>query len=208
LVSALQITAELTKRLVEGDLSLDFCCFVLALRQTQEPSGPALFASKTSLQEPYQSNAPPTVIGSTDHRKFQTRTGPCCQPQPPAPPPPSRPQPSPAPPQLHTQPSTAPHPNQQYHQNLYILQIIINEIQNKLDKLLHYMEKNKIHIAAIQETKLTSKSKLRSTPNFTLIRNDQDKYKGGVVAFLIHNHIPFHQVRCPTSPSPRGINYL
>ena len=64
MVSELQITADLTKSLVEDDIGLGFCCFVLALRQTQDPSGPALFAPKTSLQELYQSDAPPTVIGS------------------------------------------------------------------------------------------------------------------------------------------------
>ena len=51
------------------------------------------------------------------------------------------------------------------------------------------MKKNKIHIAAIQETNLTSKSKLRPTLNFTLIRKDRDKDKGGGVAIFIHNHI-------------------
>ena len=61
------------------------------------------------------------------------------------------------------------------------------------------MEKNNIHIAAIQETKLTAKSKMRETPNYTLVRKDREKDKGGGVAFLVHESISFH--RDPTPPS-------
>ena len=53
------------------------------------------------------------------------------------------------------------------------------------------MEKKDILIAAIQETKLTSKSKIKNTPNYTLVRRDREKDKGGGVAFLVHKDINF-----------------
>ena len=70
---------------------------------------------------------------------------------------------------------------------------------NKLDELLHYMEKVNIHVAAIQETKLTSKSKMRVTPNYTFVRKDREKDKGGGVAFLVHDSIPFNRESSPPS---------
>jgi len=45
------------------------------------------------------------------------------------------------------------------------------------------MKKNKIHIAGIQEIKFTSKSKLRPTLNFTLIRKNRDKDQEEVLPF-------------------------
>ena len=47
----------------------------------------------------------------------------------------------------------------------------------------------KMAFLTVQETNLTSKSKLRPTLNFTLIRKDRDKDKAGGVSFFIHNHI-------------------
>lgn len=72
-----------------------------------------------------------------------------------------------------------------------VLQYNINGICNKLDELLHYVEKNNILIAAIQETKLTSKSKQPKTPNYTFVRKDRGVNKGGGLAFLVHKDINF-----------------
>ena len=80
-----------------------------------------------------------------------------------------------------------------------MLQYNINGINNKIDELLHYMEKRKIHIAALQETKLTGKSKMKKTPNYTLIRKDRGTNKGGGLAFLIHKDISFNLVPTPHS---------
>ena len=63
------------------------------------------------------------------------------------------------------------------------------------------MESQNVHIAAIQETKFTSKTKIKPTPNYTLVRKDRGKdIKGGGLAFLIHQTIPFQTIQTPSSP--------
>ena len=52
-------------------------------------------------------------------------------------------------------------------------------------------------IAAIQETKCTSKSKLPPIPNYSYIRRDRGKDKGGGLMFIIHDSIPFKEVTQP-----------
>ena len=116
-----------------------------------------------------------------ERQKFKTWHGPCCSRQPPPSPPPAPPPPTPP-----TPPST-PKPVG----NLNLLQYNINGISGKLDELLHFIEKDDIKIAAIQETKLTDKSKLPAIKNFNLVRKDRGTNKGGGVAFLVHEDIPF-----------------
>jgi hypothetical protein len=70
---------------------------------------------------------------------------------------------------------------------------------SKTEELLHYMEKNNILIAALQETKLTSKSKPKKTPNYTFVRKDRGVNKGGGVAFLIHKDVNFTLETTPAS---------
>ena len=60
------------------------------------------------------------------------------------------------------------------------------------------MNENDIKIAALQETKLTSKSKDPNTADFTLVRKDRNRDKGGGLAFLIHKTIQFKAL--PNSP--------
>ena len=56
------------------------------------------------------------------------------------------------------------------------------------------MDKNKIQLAAIQETKLTSKSKPPKTPNYHLVRKDRkEENGGGGLAFLIHESLDFQR---------------
>ena len=70
----------------------------------------------------------------------------------------------------------------------------------KQEELLHYLEKHDVHIAVIQETKFTTKSKIKATPNYTLVRKDRgNDIKGGGVAFLVHNSIRFQKVESPNS---------
>ena len=71
-------------------------------------------------------------------------------------------------------------------------------MNSKLDELLHYMDKNNIKIAAIQETKLTTKSSDPKARNYTILRQDRGRNKGGGLAFLVHESIDFHQE--PTPP--------
>ena len=125
-----------------------------------------------------------------ERQKFNTWHGPCCQQQPPPPTPPHGP-PPPCPPQ----PPSADVNNC----NLNILQYNINGISGKLDELLHFIEKEDIKIAAIQETKLTKKSVLPNINNFNLVRKDRGTNKGGGVAFLVHEDIPFQLEETPNA---------
>ena len=68
-----------------------------------------------------------------------------------------------------------------------------------MEELLDHLEKERILVAAIQETKLTCKSKVKKTPNYSLIRKDRGSNKGGGLAFLVHESIPFHQEKTPAN---------
>ena len=61
------------------------------------------------------------------------------------------------------------------------------------------MTTENIHVAMVQETKLTDKSKDIKTPGYTLIREDRRKDKGGGLAFLVKENIPFHSNTIPNS---------
>lgn len=62
---------------------------------------------------------------------------------------------------------------------LRVLQFNINGLNNKWEVLIAFLKENNIKIAAIQETKLTEKSKLGQAGDFTLIRKDRGHNKGG-----------------------------
>ncbi len=78
-----------------------------------------------------------------------------------------------------------------------LLQYNINGITGKIEELLHYMEKKDIKIGAIQETKLTAKSKKLKTPNYTFVRKDRGVNKGGGLAFLVHKDVTFNLEKTP-----------
>ncbi|MCP3662418.1 MAG: hypothetical protein GY696_07985 [Gammaproteobacteria bacterium] len=59
------------------------------------------------------------------------------------------------------------------------------------------LEKGKYLIAAIQETKLTDRSNLRNTPNYTFVRKDRGTNKGGGLGFLVHKDVNFNFVPEP-----------
>ena len=133
--------------------------------------------------------------------KYTIWKGPCCttpQPLTPqthsptashfSPPPPLSPPPPPPPPPPQED------PDQTTAFDFKILQYNINGISGKIEELLNYMEANTILIAAIQETKLTSKSKPLNTNDYTLVRKDRGKDKGGGIAFLVHESVPFEQI--------------
>ncbi len=109
--------------------------------------------------------------------------------------------PPPPPPHNPPPPQQQPNllPNSGY--NSRILQYNINGIIGKIDELLHYMEYKKILIAAIQETKMTDKSKSINTPNYTFVRQDRGTDKGGGLAFLVHKDVHFTLEKTPTSLS-------
>ena len=72
-----------------------------------------------------------------------------------------------------------------------ILQYNINGLTKKRDDLLHYLGKNNIPVAALQETKLSDRSKLSKLPNYTLVRKDRTN-KGGGLAFMVHKDLNFN----------------
>ena len=74
----------------------------------------------------------------------------------------------------------------------------INGIAGKIDQLSQHLLKHNIMIAAIQETKCTTKSKLPLIPNYSYIRRNRGKDKGGGLMFIIHDSIPFKEVIQPT----------
>ena len=73
-------------------------------------------------------------------------------------------------------------------------------MSGKQEQLLHYLEQHNVHLAAIQETKFTSKTKLKPMPNCTLVTKDRGKdIKGGGVAFLDHKTVPSQVIKSPNS---------
>ena len=57
--------------------------------------------------------------------------------------------------------------------------------------LLTFLQSNNVSIAAIQETKLTNKSKQLITPGWTAVRLHRHENKGGSLLMLIRDTFPF-----------------
>ena len=74
-----------------------------------------------------------------------------------------------------------------------ILQFNANGIGKKLSELERFLEKHNVKVAAIQESKLTSKSRNTSIKNFTTVRRDRPQGQGGGLLIFIHKLINFHQ---------------
>ena len=73
-----------------------------------------------------------------------------------------------------------------------IFQFNCNGIISSQDELSSLLHSKNVLIAALQETKLTSNSKLKRFPNFTTIRRDQPgNTRGGGLIILIHHSVPF-----------------
>ena len=81
----------------------------------------------------------------------------------------------------------------------YLMQWNANGISGKITELLTFLHSNNINIAAIQETKLTNKTKPLKTPGWAAVRLDRHKNKGGgllmpikdtssTTRLLIHSH--------------------
>ena len=60
-----------------------------------------------------------------------------------------------------------------------------NGISGKITELLTFLHSNNVNIAAIQETKLTNKTKPPKTPAWAAVRPDRHKNKGGGLLILI-----------------------
>ena len=96
-------------------------------------------------------------------------------------------------------PNHPPQIDKQKEYDLKILQFNCNGIKGKFDEIRNYILKNEIKIAALQETKLNTKSKLSDIPNFTTLRHDRAKDSGGGLIFFIHEDLPFQRINNTTN---------
>ena len=88
-----------------------------------------------------------------------------------------------------------------------ILQWNANGIGNKQTKLSIFLEAHNVKVAAIQESKLTAKSRSPNIQNYTLVRHDRRQGPGGGLLFLyIHNSVSF--TRKPLSTTSRNDPHL
>ena len=74
---------------------------------------------------------------------------------------------------------------------LQLMQWNANGISGKITELLTFLHSNNVNIAAIQETKLTNKTKPLKTPGWTAERLDRHKNKGSGLLMLIKDTNPF-----------------
>ena len=102
-------------------------------------------------------------------------------------------------------PNPNPTPNVTEKFNLKILQFNCNGLNGKWTQLLTWMNDNDIKLAALQETKLGKKSKLSTSSQYTLVRKDRQKDKGGGLAFLVHKTIMFQTL--PDPPADPHLEY-
>ena len=78
------------------------------------------------------------------------------------------------------------------------LQFNANGIGNKQVELGEFLERHKVKVAVIQESKLTLNSRTPNIQNFTTVRKDRDQGQGGGLLTLIHKSI--NLTRRPDSP--------
>ena len=70
-----------------------------------------------------------------------------------------------------------------------VLQLSVNGIGNKLTELGVVLERNKVKVAVIQESKLSPKSKNPCIRNYTTVRMDRFHGQGGQLLIFIHRTI-------------------
>ena len=87
---------------------------------------------------------------------------------------------------------------------LRLMQWNVNGISNKITELLTFPHSNNVNNAAIQETKLTNKTKPLKTKGWAAVRLDRYKNKGGGLLMLIKDMIPFvdNTAALPQSADP------
>ena len=73
----------------------------------------------------------------------------------------------------------------------------LTDLGNKLTELEVVLERNKVKVAVIQESKLSPKSKNPCIQNYTTVRKDRSHGQGGLLIF-IHRSITFSKQ--PSSP--------
>ena len=87
-----------------------------------------------------------------------------------------------------------------------VLQLNANGIGNKLTELEVVLERNKVKVAVIQESKLSPKSKNPCIQNYTTVRKDRSHGQGGGLLIFIHRSITFSKQ--PSSPESLSDHHL
>ena len=77
-----------------------------------------------------------------------------------------------------------------------VLQLNPNGIGNKLTEQGVVMENNKVKVAVIQESKLTSKSKNPCILNYTTVHKDRPHGQGGGLLIFIQRSVTFSKQTC------------
>ena len=72
-----------------------------------------------------------------------------------------------------------------------VLQLKANGIGNNLTELEVVLERNKVKVAVIQESKSSHKSKNPCIQNYTTVRKDRSHGQGGGLLIFIHRSITF-----------------
>jgi hypothetical protein len=75
-----------------------------------------------------------------------------------------------------------------------IVQFNCNGIQNSRTELQDFLDKFQLKVLALQETKLTPRSKSLSFQDYTLVCKDRQVGTGGGLAFLVHQLIRFTKI--------------
>ena len=78
-----------------------------------------------------------------------------------------------------------------------ILQFNANDIGNKQVELADLLERHKVKVAVIQESKLTLNYRTPNIQNFTTVSKDCDQGQGGGLLTLIHKSINFSRSQIP-----------
>ena len=80
-------------------------------------------------------------------------------------------------------------------------------IGSKQTELSIFLEAHNVKVAAIQESKLTAKSRSPNIQNYTVVRQDRRLGPGGCLLFFIHNSVSFTRKPLSTmsknDPPPR-----
>ena len=86
------------------------------------------------------------------------------------------------------------------------MQFNVNGTGNKQVELGEFLERHKVKVAVIQESKLTLNSRTPNTQNFTTVRKYRHQGQGGSLLTLIHKSTNFS--RRPDSPDTLGDPHL
>jgi hypothetical protein len=82
-----------------------------------------------------------------------------------------------------------------------ILQLNCNGLKNSVAEMDNFLRTNRISIAVLQETFLSSASVCPIFADYTLLRKDRPQGRGGGLAFLVHHSVQFSSIDVSFIPS-------